>query len=700
MSFVTLCAGLMMVFPSEADQANPAGLNLAYQEARSKAGRSSDEQVKLALWCEAHGLSNERLNHLSLAVLADPTNARARALMGTVAYEGRFQRPDSIADKLRTDPILAEYDKKRLNASYNAEGQWNLGLWAEAHGLTDQARAHFQSVVRLEPRRADAWKRLGYRQHEGRWLTDPQIAAGKAEAEAQQQADRKWKPLLEAIRRKLATAPKRAEAAAELTAIDDPRAVPSIIRVFGRVSAEQPRTVQLLGQIDSIASSKALAFLAVAGRSTEARRVATETLKNRDPIEWAEFLIGLLADPIRFEVKHVEGLDSPGELLVEGQRVNLKRIYTPPLVIQPGDKLGYDDAGMEVLIRLVGPSTVTLTPQSESWDVQPLDEALQARFNLLTPAEIQQLTPTGLRQALALAIQEGSNSPIRARTRITFQLSPFVTIPIEQVNDEARKSNAATERQLGEDVRMIEDHNVGVRISNNRVSGVLTAATGLALPTDRRAWAKWWIDRIGYSSPTPDWTSRPADVENVAIGYEPPLVPDGAARQVDDYGRRSCFGAGTPVRTIGGPRPIESLQVGDRVLTQDTTSGALGYRPVLVVHHNPPSATFRISLKGEAIVASHFHRFWVAGKGWAMARDLKAGDPIRTLEGVFRVESIAPDAVQPVYNLDVADDADFFAGKAGALVHDNTLPDPRLVPFDGRPERTEVVNSNVRSTNE
>jgi len=38
--------------------------------------------------------------------------------------------------------------------------------------------------------------------------------------------------------------------------------------------------------------------------------------------------------------------------------------------------------------------------------------------------------------------------------------------------------------------------------------------------------------------------------------------------------------------------------------------------------------------------------------------------------------------VQPVFNLDVAEDADFFAGKLGALVHDNTLPDLRIVPFD------------------
>jgi hypothetical protein len=38
--------------------------------------------------------------------------------------------------------------------------------------------------------------------------------------------------------------------------------------------------------------------------------------------------------------------------------------------------------------------------------------------------------------------------------------------------------------------------------------------------------------------------------------------------------------------------------------------------------------------------------------------------------------------VVPVYNLDVAEDADFFVGRGGVLVHDNTLPDLRERPFD------------------
>jgi hypothetical protein len=37
----------------------------------------------------------------------------------------------------------------------------------------------------------------------------------------------------------------------------------------------------------------------------------------------------------------------------------------------------------------------------------------------------------------------------------------------------------------------------------------------------------------------------------------------------------SCFAAGTPVETLTGPRAIESVQIGDQVLSQDPGSGAL-----------------------------------------------------------------------------------------------------------------------------
>ena len=116
-------------------------------------------------------------------------------------------------------------------------------------------------------------------------------------------------------------------------------------------------------------------------------------------------------------------------------------------------------------------------------------------------------------------------------------------------------------------------------------------------------------------------------------------------------GHGKCFAAGTQVATMTGPKPIESLKVGDQVLSQDTVTGVLSYQPIVGLHHNPPAETVRIRLKDETVVSTPVHRFWRPGRGWAMARDLKPGDSIRTFGGRAEVFEIKPEAVQPVFNV-------------------------------------------------
>ena len=149
---------------------------------------------------------------------------------------------------------------------------------------------------------------------------------------------------------------------------------------------------------------------------------------------------------------------------------------------------------------------------------------------------------------------------------------------------------------------------------------------------------------------------------------------------------RTCFAGGTPVHTLGGARPIETIEVGDRVLSQDAATGALSFQPVVFVHRNPPDKTLRIELSGgDSVVCSVYHRFWRANLGWTQARELKPGDMLRQFGGIVRVAGVTADSVRPLYNLDVATSRTFFVGQSRLLVHDNTLPDDRLVPFDALP---------------
>src|SRR5262245_1991289 len=89
----------------------------AYETAASKAGRDASSHVRLALWCEQHGMTAERVKHLTAAALYDPSNALARGLMGLVAYNGKWERPDDVSREARDDPkrkaLMDEYLQRR-----------------------------------------------------------------------------------------------------------------------------------------------------------------------------------------------------------------------------------------------------------------------------------------------------------------------------------------------------------------------------------------------------------------------------------------------------------------------------------------------------------------------------------------------------------------------------------------------------------
>ena len=246
----------------------------------------------------------------------------------------------------------------------------------------------------------------------------------------------------------------------------------------------------------------------------------------------------------------------------------------------------------------------------------------------------------------------------------------------------------AVRERRREDVLAIERANYAIERTNARVERTLQVVTGVDLGKDPVTWTSWWTGELGYSyeSPKPP-TPKPVIQEEVGVAYSPPPANFGTAVH------HSCFGAGTPVMTRTGARPIEDLRVGDQVLAQSPSDGELYFRPILAVFHNKPTATLRVEFEGETIVATGIHRFWKSGQGWAMARDLRPGDRVRTLGGDAEVKAVDRDDVRPVFNLEVADGHSFFVGTRRALVHDNSLVAPTPEPFDAR---AVAANSTVR----
>ena len=232
-----------------------------------------------------------------------------------------------------------------------------------------------------------------------------------------------------------------------------------------------------------------------------------------------------------------------------------------------------------------------------------------------------------------------------------------------------------------------------------RIHEVLTRATEFPSAASAEDWEKQYEQYYGLYSPaqekqyytqharayegyytpptaTVNTTSRRrADVPTVT---KPPIFFLSRARP-----RRSCFAAGTPVATISGPRPVESLRIGDRVLTQDIVTGELTFQPLLETTLRPAIELIEIRCGTSVpVLATPGHPFWVVGQGWQIARLLRPGDRLHGVGGAVTIDDVQVKPPAEGYNLVVSDFHTYFVGDDKLLVHDNAplTEQPQLIP--------------------
>jgi hypothetical protein len=298
------------------------------------------------------------------------------------------------------------------------------------------------------------------------------------------------------------------------------------------------------------------------------------------------------------------------------------------------------------------------------------DAVRQAAFEALIgrdPKEVIEPLIALMRTPMSVDVEEGPDrdSTIRLRVEDDDAIMNKYYVPVRRTDFLARYAGRRTVRQeLAHDLARIDARNGRREALNESARAILTELTGRDLGPSPDSWKRWLAEEHGYVYARPYATPK-RQFTRIYVGL-----------------RGSCFARGTLVRTLFGLEPIETLSAGDEVLTEDPTSGALSYQAVTVAYHNPPNVTLTIGIGSEEIVATPIHRFWRVGKGWALARDLKPGDPIRVLGSVARVTKVEPNVVQPVFNLEVPEGHSYFVGRQGVLVHDNTRLQPVAKPFD------------------
>ncbi|MGC0340321.1 ricin-type beta-trefoil lectin domain protein [Streptomyces sp. SLBN-8D4] len=140
---------------------------------------------------------------------------------------------------------------------------------------------------------------------------------------------------------------------------------------------------------------------------------------------------------------------------------------------------------------------------------------------------------------------------------------------------------------------------------------------------------------------------------------------------------RNSFPGGTQVVLADGSRKdIRDVRFGDRLLATDPDTGNTRGEPVTQTFSHASADLLDITLaSGGDLTSTSGHKFFVMGRGWTLASDLRPGDSLRTPGAGPRTVAAVLDrdasAPQTVYDLTVSGLHTFYAvaGATPVLVH-------------------------------
>ncbi|RSO11166.1 hypothetical protein DMH18_10075 [Streptomyces sp. WAC 06783] len=212
---------------------------------------------------------------------------------------------------------------------------------------------------------------------------------------------------------------------------------------------------------------------------------------------------------------------------------------------------------------------------------------------------------------------------------------------------------------------MVQDY---IDCAHGEVSGCAWAAASLAAPAIIKA--------IGRSvKALRDAIRAGSGIEEALASVRASGINPASLAALERLARAAanCFPAGTPVAVAGGTKKIEDLRVGDRVWAADLRTGKKRLRRITELYRHSADALVSVGTDHGAVRATPGHPFWVTGKGWTPARDLRAGYRLpRQGGGDAKVGAVRVlRGVVPVFTFEVEGDHTYFAGDAQVLVHNS-----------------------------
>ncbi|MBO0468835.1 hypothetical protein JZO73_15130, partial [Enterococcus plantarum] len=134
-----------------------------------------------------------------------------------------------------------------------------------------------------------------------------------------------------------------------------------------------------------------------------------------------------------------------------------------------------------------------------------------------------------------------------------------------------------------------------------------------------------------------------------------------------------CFVSGTLILTEHGHKPIESIQIGEKVLANHENSHVQTYEKVVQIFVSETSKLVRITIDNEMIETTEEHPFYLPSKGWIKAKELTYNDDLIDRFGntlsITGIHIISLNKPVKVYNFEVENAHTYFVSNLSILVH-------------------------------
>jgi hypothetical protein len=549
---------------------------------------------------------------------------------GMVRFEGEWVPLDRL-DIHASKGDAEKYYARRNGLTLDVHGHRAMAKWCKSQGMAELAQAHWYGVLGYSSSDIEARTELGHTLIGNRWFTRQELDSATTEAMAKVDACKKWMPTLSGIVSSIEgmDTQRRLRAIEELRKIQDPGIVHCLDVIVHQVTPETGgHLLQAIGKFQTRPACLSLTIIALGDPSSALGLAAIKKLHDY---------------PLEFYV--------PDLLDLMSTEIELRnRVVTR--------------ANGELVLQLV-----QVRELRNNFEQKQLDSLLAIGTARPNGFFMNRLALIGTDSSMAGFVAGGTLDNL------------FAT---QMVGTEANRLSTEVSQSVAQANRTIQS-------AQRRIASVLRGVTEKDLDDSPQAWWDWWDRYEDSYEEGPKSTDYSYSEERRTLLYQNRRRADIGLSLAGPTGRRDrnnrtrheCLVAGTSIQTQSGLKPIEKIQVGDMVVSQNLGTGELGFKPVLRATERPEAPVCEIGLSnGESISATLGHRWWVIGRGWVKTKDLQVGNCLRTSTGSISIQTFQVLPSEKTYNLVIDQDHTYFVGQSRLLSFDasEAIPTFQKVP--------------------